>query len=237
MFYSLLIAVSSASFVLFLLWGIVSLIRRTKKARWSFLISLLSLVILFIVTPSDESKPVSKRDLSQAQDDVSSKVSTEDGESTPSYSDTDKKTALQIESVIYKYQKEMDPYERRGAEVFDMIKADEIDDSAIYKEIQQVNDKYKETKKNINSIKIPDGLHSDLKDDLENILKSLNGYYTSRSLAYGYLSKYVKESDETHIDTVNQQLMYAKDFSRQYKMYVTMLFGKTGLPDDLKERE
>ncbi|MEC0233179.1 hypothetical protein P4H71_02255 [Paenibacillus kribbensis] len=53
------------------------------------------------------------------QDSESSKVSKEDGEGTPSYSDADKKTTLEIESIIYKYEKDMDPYERRGAKVFD----------------------------------------------------------------------------------------------------------------------
>lgn len=62
---SFLILVSSASFVIFLLWGIVSLFRRTKKARWSFLISLLSLVILCIATPIKDSKPIAEKDSSQ----------------------------------------------------------------------------------------------------------------------------------------------------------------------------
>ncbi|MGW9526715.1 hypothetical protein ACWHAM_02980 [Paenibacillus terrae] len=237
MFSSLLIVISSASFVLFLLWGIVSLFKRTKKAKWNFLISLLSLVILFIATPADQSKPASEKALAQAQADVSSKVSNEDVESTPSYSEVDKKNALQIESLINKYENEMTPYEHQGNGVFDMMKADKVDDSAICKEIQRVNEKYKETIKKINSIKIPDGLHNDLKYDLENMLRSANGYYTSRFIAYEHLFKYIKESDETHIDTVIQELTNAKDFSKEYKMYVHMLFTKTGLPDELKNKE
>ncbi|WP_226001605.1 hypothetical protein [Paenibacillus sp. BJ-4] len=237
MFYTLLIVISSACFVLFLLWGIISSFRRTKKARWSFLISLLSLVILCIVATSDQSKPVSKGDSSQEQADVSPKVSNEGGERVPSYSDADKKNALQIESIFNKYEKEMAPYEQQGNGVFDMLKADKIDDSAICKEIQQVNEKYKETIKKINSIEIPNGLHNDLKYDLENMLRSSNGYYTSRFIAYEHLLKYIKESDETHIDIFNQKMMNAKDFSQEYTIYVTMLFEKTGLPDDMKDKE
>ena len=97
--------------------------------------------------------------------------------------------------------------------------------------------RHKEITKKINSIKIPDELHSDLKDNLENMLISSSGYYTSRCTAYEYLLKYIKESDETHIDTVIQQLTNAKDFSKQYKMYADMLFAKTGLPDDFKDKD
>ncbi|CCC85611.1 hypothetical protein PPM_2674 [Paenibacillus polymyxa M1] len=235
MFYTLLIVISSACFVLFLFWGIISSFRRTKKARWSFLISLLSLLILCIVAPSDESKPVSKGDSAQEQADVSPNVSEEDVESTPLFSDADRKKALQVESVLYKYQSEMAPYEQNGAGVLD--KSKKIDDAALCKELQQVNEKYKETIKKINSITIPDELHSDLKDNLENVLRSAKGYYTSRSLAYESFLKYIKEPNETHIDTMRQQLMDARDFSREYKMYVTMLFGKTGMPNDMKDKK
>lgn len=159
MFYSLLFLVSLASFVVFLLLGIISLFKRTKKAKWIFLISLLSLVILFLAAHRDQSKQASEGDLSQAQDNVSSKVSIEVGESTPSYSDADNKKALQIESIFNKYEKEMIPYELQGNRVHKMMVADKMDKPAICKEIQQVNKKYKETIEKINSIKIPDGLH------------------------------------------------------------------------------
>lgn len=69
------------------------------------------------------------------------------------------------------------------------------------------------------------------------MLKKSSGYYTSRFIAYEHLLQYFKESDETHIDTVNQELMNAKNFSRQYTIYVKLLFTKTGLPNDLKENK
>lgn len=224
-------------FVLFLLWEIFFSFRLTKKAKWNFLISLFSLVILCMVATSDQSRSVSKESFPQEQTDVAPNESNEGDESTPSYSDADKKNALQIESIFNKYEKEMTPYEQQGNGVFDMLKADKIDKPAICEEIHQVNEKYKETIKKINSIVIPEELHNDLKYDLENMLRSSTGYYTSRFIAYEHLLKYIKESDETHIDTFNQKMMNAKDFSREYTIYVNMLFRKTGLPDDMKDKE
>ncbi|QYK62481.1 hypothetical protein [Paenibacillus sp. S25] len=85
--------VSFTAFVMFLIWGIVSKIQK-KKSRWKLLASLLSLVVLFIVTPSKEGEVTStpaNNQITEQETEVTnaSEVKTNSSESINSLSGLD----------------------------------------------------------------------------------------------------------------------------------------------------
>ncbi|MEK5162017.1 hypothetical protein NYE69_06700 [Paenibacillus sp. FSL R5-0527] len=73
--------VSVIAFVMFLIWGIAAKIQK-KKARWKFLVSLLSLVVVFIAFPSPDDKATRSDSDSHAQNNQTTISSLEPDETS-----------------------------------------------------------------------------------------------------------------------------------------------------------